>query len=189
MSKTHITVSGICQSLLILFSFFGDGLSRGIAAVAGNYIGSRRYPMVYQVMRSGLILQCLFILVVAAIILVDSKTLMQFLFFEHIEAFESGDILSSLYVCLVLSFLYMFFEGIRWLFSGLLIAAGDTFFLMIAGSISVWIGLLLPIYAIVVRHQLPVEAAWLIACIYSAIFFTMYVVRFQRGAWKKIDLI
>ena len=189
ISKTHITVSAICQSLLILFSFFGDGLSRGIAAAAGNFIGSRRYPLVYHTMRSGLMIQGLFSILIAIVLLFDSKDLMQFLFFEHMKSAETSNMLSHLHICLVFTFFYMFFEGIRWLFSGLLTAAGDTIFLMITGSLSVWVGCLLPVYLIVVRHQCSVEIAWLIACLYSMTFFGIYVLRFHLGAWKKINLL
>lgn len=184
MSKTHITIAAICQSLLILFSFFGDGLSRGIAAAAGNLIGSNRKEKLFLVMRSGLILQLLFCLSVTAILLVDTKSLVQWMFLEHMEI--DAELMR---LCLLLSFAYLFFEGTRWVFSGLLVAAGDTVFLMIAGSLSVWIGLLLPIYAIVVRYQLSPEWPWVIACGYSLTLCTIYAIRFKQGAWKKIDLI
>lgn len=186
MSKTHITVSSICQSLVILFSFFCDGLSRGVAAVAGNFIGGKRHHLIGKTMRSGLLLQGIFTIVVAAAILFDAKDLIQFLFFEHVE---DQTLMPTIHFCLILAMIYLFFEGVRWLFSGLLTAAGDTLFLMIAGSLSVWVGLLLPVYLIVVRLALPVEYAWLIACLYSFVLFLLYAVRFRRGAWKKIDLV
>lgn len=191
MSQTHITVSSICQSLLILFSFFGDGLSRGIAAAAGNLIGAKKINAIYRVTRSALILQTLFSLFVAAIFLVDFEGLIRVLFIEHIDLVSSSNMpwTTSLHFCLILTFCYMFFEGIRWIFAGLLIAAGDTFFLLVAGSLSVWVGLLIPIYWIVVRHQLPVEYAWVLACLYSFCFVWLYIFRFQQGSWKKIDLI
>jgi multidrug resistance protein, MATE family len=193
MSKTHITVSSICQSLWILFSFFGDGLSRGVTASAGNLIGSRRSDYLFRVMRSGLILQALFICVIASILLLDSKDLIRLLFFEHLESFSDqhigSNIMETVRICLILTFINLFFEGTRWVFSGLLIAAGDTLFLLITGSVSVWVGLLIPIWLLVLRYHLAVEFAWLIASIYSMILFVIYAFRFKQGAWKKIDLI
>jgi MATE family multidrug resistance protein len=90
---------------------------------------------------------------------------------------------------LVFAYAYLFFEGVRWVLSGLLVAAGDTLFLLIAGSLSVWVLLLAPIYLIVVRHRLPVEYAWGITIVYSMLLFSIYWIRFKRGAWKKIDLV
>ena len=193
LGKTHITVSSICQSLWILFSFFGDGLSRGVTACAGNLIGSKKKDYLFRVMRSGLILQSIFICVIASILLLDSKDLIRLLFFEHLESIGDQaigiDIINTVRICLILTFINLFFEGARWVFSGLLIAAGDTFFLLITGSISVWIGLLLPVWAFVLRNHLAVEYAWLIASIYSLVLFIIYVHRFRQGAWKKFDLI
>jgi len=193
MSTTHITVSSICQSFLILFSFFGDGLSRGVTASAGNLIGSKRSEYLFRVMRSGLILQALFICVIASILLIDSNDLIRLLFFEHLESISDQNIgtnlMGTVRICLILTFINLFFEGIRWVYSGLLIAAGDTFFLLLTGSLSVWIGLLVPVWAIVLRNHLPVEYAWLIACIYSFVLFVIYAIRFKQGSWKTIDLI
>ena len=193
ISKTHITVSSICQSLWILFSFFGDGLSRGVTASAGNLIGSKKKDSLFRVMRSGLILQALFICVIASILLLDTNDLIRLLFFEHLESFGdqniSGNIMETVRICLIFTFINLFFEGARWVFSGLLIAAGDTLFLLITGSVSVWIGLLAPVWAIVLCNHLPVEYAWLIAAIFSLVLFVVYVYRFRQGAWKKIDLI
>ncbi|HEV7735775.1 MAG TPA: hypothetical protein VGO47_00140, partial [Chlamydiales bacterium] len=61
---------------------------------------------------------------------------------------------------------------------------GDTWFLLIAGSFSVWIFLLLPIYFFVVKMNLPVEFAWLVTVVYSAIAVTIYWMRFKRGDWQ-----
>lgn len=192
MSKTHITVSSICQSLWILFSFFGDGLSRGVTASAGNLIGSKQSNHLLRVMKSALILQILFVVAVTVILLWDSRDLIRILFFEHQgtldQQLDTG-MMDTLRICLILTFMNLLFEGIRWVFGGLLIAAGDTLFLLISGSFSVWIGMLLPIYLIVVRNNLAVEYAWLIACIYSLILAGVYALRYKQGAWKKIDLI
>jgi MATE family multidrug resistance protein len=192
MSKTHITVSSICQSLWILFSFFGDGLSRGVTASAGNLIGSKQSNQLLRVMKSALILQILFIVAISVILLWDSRDLIRILFFEHQKTLNQqidSAMMDTLRVCLILAFMNLLFEGIRWVFGGLLIAAGDTLFLLISGSVSVWVGMLLPIYLIVVRNNLAVEYAWLIACMYSLVLASVYALRYKQGAWKKIDLI
>jgi MATE family multidrug resistance protein len=90
---------------------------------------------------------------------------------------------------LIYVFIYLFFEGIRWILSGLLTAAGDTFFLLITGSVSVWLFLLLPVYLIVFKHNYSVDVAWLIAAFYAAFLCVIYFVRIRQGKWKTIDLI
>jgi len=194
LSEKHITVSSICQSFTILLSFFFDGLCRGSAAIAGNLIGSKRHDLVHRVLKSGLILLCFFLIATSFFLAFDPVDTAGFLFFAQ---FEGGILTSSidpaladsLKICMILSFVYIFFDGLRWVLSGLLIAAGDTLFLLFIGSFSVWAFLLLPVYLIVVQYRLSVEYAWGLTVVYAILFFLVYLVRFQRGAWQKIDLI
>ncbi len=185
LGEKHITISSICQSFTILLSFFSDGLSRGAAAVAGNFIGSKRYHLLPKVLKAGFYLVCLFSLLTIGIFVIDPVDTVQLLFIQNLDMSYQA----SLKICMVFAFTYVFFEGLRWLFSGLLIAAGDTLFLLLAGSLSVWAFLLAPIYWFVVKQHLSVEYAWGLTVIYAAIFFAVYWLRFRGGSWQKIDLV
>ncbi len=194
LSPTHITISSICQSFTILLSFFCEGLCRGSAALAGNFIGSKRHFLVSKVLRSGVVLLVLFMLFTSVFLVFDPVDTAGLLFFTDFENGEfssqlSPTIADSLKICMVLAFAYIFFDGLRWVLSGLLIAAGDTLFLLITGSISVWIFLLLPVYLIVVQNSLSVEYAWGLTVLYSLLFYLFYLFRFKKGAWKKLELI
>jgi MATE family multidrug resistance protein len=190
LSETHITISSICQSFTILLSFFCDGLSRGAASVAGNLMGANKHDLVPRVLRSGGILLLLFSVATSLIFVIDPKDTVQLLFFEsaHNATFDPA-LSSSLQTCMNCVFVYMCFEGFRWVLSGLLAAAGDTLFLLIAGAMSVWVFLLLPIYLIVVRNHLAIEYAWVIAAVYSGLLVIAYWIRFRRGAWRSMELV
>ncbi len=185
LSEKHITIASIYQSFIILLSFFFDGLSRGAAAVAGNFIGSKRFLLVKKLLRSGLLLLALFSLATAAILVIDPVDTVQLLFIEN----PDSSIQSSLKLCMIFAFIYLFFEGLRYLFSGLLLAAGDTLFLLIAGSLSVWGFLLAPVYFVVVKQELAIEIALGLTVIYAVVFSGIYWIRFKQGSWQKIDLI
>lgn len=194
LGEKHITISSICQSFTILLSFFCDGLSRGAAAVAGNFIGAQRQDLVRKVLRSGFILLTLFSVCTSLIFVIDPVDTVQVLFFGHVDPTQiqqewTLSFQDSLKTCMIFSFTYLFFDGLRWVFSGLLVAAGDTLFLLVFGSLSVWLFLLAPVYLIVVQNQLSVEYAWGLAVLYAILFFAVYAARFQKGAWKKIDLV
>lgn len=184
LGEKHITISSICQSVTILLSFFSDGLSRGAAAVAGNLIGSRRAEVVKKVMRSGIILIFFFSAASSLVFLIDQLDTIKLLFIQDLDpSFHS-----SLKICMIFACAYAFFEGLRWVFSGLLIAAGDTLFLLIAGSVSVWIFLLGPVYWIVVKENLSVEYAWGLSALYAGLLFLIYLLRFRGESWQKIKL-
>jgi len=188
LSEMHITISSLCQSILIFFSFFCDGLNRGSAAVAGNFLGAKQPQMVYKVLRSGVMLLIPFSLSTSLIMIFYPEIALQIFFFENGTLSQIVSI-DSLKMCLILSFFYLFFDGIRWVLGGLLTAAGDTLFLLVFGSLSVWLFLLAPLYWIVVKNNLAVEYAWGLAAIYSFVFCAAYYVRFRQGAWQKIDLV
>jgi len=193
MSEKHITISSICQSFTILLSFFYDGLSRGAAAVAGNLMGASKKELIGKMFKAGASLLALFSLVIALFLVVDAQDTVRILFFEHFDGASKivldAEMETALKTCMICAFAYLFFEGIRWLLSGILVAAGDTWFLLIAGSFSVWIFLLLPIYFFVVKMNLPVEFAWLFTVVYSAIAVTIYWVRFKRGDWQDHSIV
>ena len=196
IGELHITISAICQSVVILLSFFFEGLNRGIAALAGNFIGSRRLELVHSLLKSALKLQVIFSVIVSLFLILDPKLVVDFLIPGTVEnnlfliTGSSGfSFYAILKICLMCVFAYLFFQGIRWIFAGLLTAAGDTLFLLLAGSISVWIFLLLPVYFIVVKLSLAVQYAWMIAAVYSAILSVVYWLRFKTGRWKDIKLI
>lgn len=194
LSEKHITISSICQSFTILLSFFCDGLSRGSAAVAGNLIGAKKQELVHQVLKSGLILMCCFAAATSLLLVVDPVDTARVLFFGHFESgYLSGEIdptlIESLKICMTLAFIYIFFDGLRWILGGLLVAAGDILFLLIFGSLSVWIFLLIPIYLIIVKNHLGIEYAWGLTVTYAILFFAVYFIRFKKGTWQTIDLL
>lgn len=185
MGEKHITVSSICQSFAILLSFFCDGLSRGASAVAANFIGAKRHDLVSKVMKSGFSLICGFAALTGLLLVIDPADTVRLLFIKDLDPLMEA----SLKTCMMFAFAYIVLDAMRWLFAGLLAAAGDTLFLLIAGSLSVWLFLLAPIYWIVVKQNLAVEYAWGLMAVYALVFFALYFARYKQGAWKKIDLV
>lgn len=190
ISLVHITISSICQSLIILLSFFMDGLGRGVTAISGNYIGAKRHDLIQKIFRSGVRLQVYFSTIILLFFILDPTVTLSFFFSESASHLLVQDgFITTLRTCLIFVFFYLTFEGVRWVIAGLLSAAGDTLFLLISGVLSVWVFLLAPIYLIVVRYNQPIESAWAIALGYSALTCLIYYVRYNKGKWKKINLI
>ncbi|NBU62686.1 MAG: hypothetical protein EBS28_02685 [Chlamydiae bacterium] len=80
---------------------------------------------------------------------------------------------------------YILFENFRWLLGGILIAAGDTFFMMLTGFFSVWIFMLLPTYLFVYVLKAHVIYAFWVWLFYS-IFATLPIyLRYKSSGWKE----
>ena len=185
MGLVYITIAGICQSMLILFLFFSDGLNKAIAILVGNLIGSKGLENVPKLMQAGLKLNFLFL-----VILISTFTFCMPLiidqFLPHADPLFVSGIRGSLEMCLILISFYLFFEGIRMQFAGVLMAAGDTRFLLITGSLSVWVLMVIPIYLFVVIGNASIETAVVIEVVYSAIAGLLYFYRTKQGKWQTL---
>ena len=72
---------------------------------------------------------------------------------------------------------------------GILTAAGDTLFLMFAGTASIWCFMLLPTYFLIVVPKGPVQYAFLIWLLYSFVSLILISLRFAYGKWKQSTVI
>jgi multidrug resistance protein, MATE family len=189
ISDIHITIASICQSLIILFSFFMNGLYKGVSSISGNFIGSNRLHLIKKTYKSALLLQTFFAIFIAFFFIIHPMLIVDYLLIGNNNFENLSIILPTLKKCLFLSYIYVIFEGLRWIYAGLLTAAGDTFFLLISGAFSVWIFLLLPVYLIVVKYTQPVEIAYVIGACFSISLSLIFSYRFHKGKWQKINLI
>lgn len=186
-SPTHITIAGICQSLIILFYFFGEGISKGIAAITGNYIGAKKIHVIGRSVLSGVKLNLAFVFILFVLFYFFSDELAgQFL--NMPESDITPAFLTSLHICVYLVIVYLLFEGLRFLFMGILTAAGDTLFLLIGGAVAIWLFLVTPIYVAVIIFDASIEVASLISVLFSMGTFIVYYARYSTGKWKTFKI-
>lgn len=199
VSDGHLLVSSVCQSILLLFVFFGLGIEKGAAAVTGNLIGARKLDKVKNVLFSGYKMIALFSIVICIFFVLFPDFLMNW-FFRNPGALEGAEkivlsgveteaIKATIRTCLIFTGVYMIIEYARWLINGILTAAGDTLFLMITGALCVWFFLLVPTYFLIVKRSGSMEFAIVIWIVYSLLAFGIMYLRYYRGNWKKKSLL
>lgn len=188
VSDRHITVAGITQSIVILLFFFAEGVSKAVSAIVGNLIGAGREYLVSNVFISGVKLQLIFFLLLIAIFSFFTD-LITAQFLSKVDPKMVDSLQGSLRVCVIFTIIHLFLEGIRLLLAGILTAAGDTIFLLLGGSLSVWIFLVLPVYLFIVQAQMSVEVGSLICIFYSLIASIIYYWRYAKGRWQNVSLI
>lgn len=190
MGEKYITISSICQSIILLLSFFLEGLSRGVTAIAGNFIGAKRYDVIKKLLKSAICLELFFYLIVGSLVLLKPHYMVSMFVSLDNNNLNTVDFsfYSALYTCLVFAFVFLFFEGIRWIYAGILIAAGDSFFLLL-WSLSIWLFFILPVYFIVNCLKYSVETAWLLYALYAGFLCFVYWIRYRRGRWRRLGVI
>jgi multidrug resistance protein, MATE family len=185
VGEKYITIVGICQSIFILLFFFSEGISKGASTIVGNLIGAKRFWLVPKVILAGFRLHLLFFAIMLVCFIFGSDLVIaQFL--PQVSPEFLASIYHSLITCLLLITVYIFFEGIRFLLGGVLTAAGDTLFLLVAGTLSVWILMVLPVYLIIVRGGASVEIATGICAFSSIATGLIYFLRVLKGKWHGI---
>lgn len=181
-SAMHIHVAGICQSILILFVFFGVGLQKGIATIAGNLIGAQKTEHIPTLLRSGFYLVMGYFLLTCIPMIVFPDFAID-LFLHETDPALIQEIKPILRTGLICTCLYLVFDDLRFIFGGILLGAGDTFFLLVSGAVSVWLFLLIPSYVGIVTFQYSVEMSMGIWVFYSFCTFLVPVYRFYFGNW------
>lgn len=188
MGERYITVAGINQSIVIMFYFFAEGISKATSAIVGNFIGARATHQVAKVVKAGVILNLIFFLILLGVFSCMENTLMT-LFLPEASAELVNSMGNTLFICLMCSAFYLFFEGLRYTLSGVLTAAGDTIFLLVAGSLSVWLLFVIPVYLAMMYFGASVETAMYLGVFYSCGVCVIYLWRFLEGHWKTKVLI
>jgi MATE family multidrug resistance protein len=184
LGETHLTVAGIVQNILILFNFFGDGLYSAVATLSGNAIGANRPWLVFRFVRSGLILMTFFAMGFALFLWCMYPFIIEW-FLGSIPDSEKTLLYTALLFGLGNAVLYKYLEGIRRVIGGALSAAADTVFLMIGGSCSIWLFMVLPVYALVVTREGSIELALALCSFYTLLAASLYAWRFYSRVWQK----
>ena len=188
ISDTHLMIAGIFQSFGLLFYFFGEGMGRAAATLAGNMIGAQNKEAILTLLKSGAALHLVFLVLLLGLFVCFGQTCTGH-FLPDPDHPSRFSIESSLPPCMALLLAYLFFEGLRLFLAGILTAAGDTVFLLLAGTFSIWIFLILPIYLFVVQREGSIELACTLSVCYAAAATLLYFIRFLQGKWREIQLI
>lgn len=197
ISDMHIYVAGVVQSVLMLFFFFGMGLEKGCIAVAGNLIGSKEPKKVKRIISSGLKLNLIYIAIIAVPMVIYPDPMINWFigngdFFDHASGLmgaQGSEIFYYIRIGLLSSLFLVAFENMRWVLNGVLTAAGDTLFLLIAGVICVWGFMVLPTYLLVVLPKASITVAFTIWASFGFFSVMLLFFRFQQGKWKNNQLI
>jgi multidrug resistance protein, MATE family len=195
ISQEHLFVASVCQTILLLFLFFGWGLEKGVIAMCGNFIGSSQLDKVNETLKSAFKLTlCFFAFISIPLILFPDFIINWFLLNpESLNEAAHTSILASknlpqirhyIHVGMIYLTFYILLENLRWVISGALTAAGDTLFLLISGALNMWLFLLIPTYFFVVKTQASVTSAFILWVVYAFIAMCCLALRFQHGKWR-----
>lgn len=180
LSKTHLTVLTVSQSVMILFSFLNDGLKQGVVAIASNVLGSGAFSKVKILLKNGIYFQFLIVGVLC----------IPMLFFPDLSLALFGntnfdlETLFHLRVAVRLVWFFVLFDGLVWILNGIMTAGGDTKVLMFINIGTAWLLAVLPVWYFVALQGTPVWTIKLFAVTYALGNLLAHYGRFRQGKWK-----
>ncbi|MBA3603547.1 MAG: MATE family efflux transporter [Parachlamydiaceae bacterium] len=184
LSEDHLTVAGIVQNILILSFFFNEGMSRAIIAQAGHAIGAQQLDKIPQILKAGFFSVTIFCIILGFCLFCGYDSLIG-LFLKNMSEEQANTIYYALVFGCVNAVIYKYFEGIRMIVAGALIAAADTVFLLTAGVACVWLGMVIPVYFFVYKTGGSIEKALTICSLYTLVAAIVYLWRFYSKAWMR----
>lgn len=182
VSDDHITVASVAQTILFLFTFMTEGISKGAMALASNMVGAKKWNTIWKLLFSGVKFYCIVFVILGFFLVVEPSYIIQLFV-------PSNEQNSKLYVLIASSclwvWLFFLFDGIHWLVVGLLTATGDSKFVLKTGSTTIWFFALLPTYVLVVHFGVSPDLAWAITAFYALTISSIYLLRFYSERWKE----
>ncbi len=189
ISETHIFVAGVLQSILILFLFVGWGIEKGCVALTGNFIGQKKNYLVNNVFLSSLKLLSIFSILLATLLFAFCDPIIHWFFNDHSLSLESiAETKTTIKTSLFFLFFIIVIENIRYALNGILTAAGDTLFLLLAGTASLWIFCFIPTYFFIYLPKSSVIYAYAIQVFYASAALLIVYLRFAQGKWKNLSI-
>lgn len=179
LGSDYMTVVTVAQSILFLFTFITEGLSKGASAIASNFIGSDKHHLVWKLLRSGVKFYTFAFLILGSILVLHPSGIINW-FIASDSAIE-GSLRSACFWV----WIYFLFDGVSWLLIGLLTAAGDTRFVMKIGTLTPLLFALAPVYFFVFKGNASADITWMIIALYAIASCFIYLFRFRGEKWKE----
>lgn len=183
LGTDYITIQNLCSTFFLLFSFFTEGLQKGVIAIASNLIGAHQIHRIKGLLRNGMKIHFCTIAIL----------ILPFWIFPYLLAKPFGisvDNVLFIYFKQAMQLLWVFFifDGLVWLTAGVLVSAGDTKFIMVVNALTAWLFAVLPVMMVTTYFNLSPGRVWGVVVGYSAVNFLMFFLRYRSQKWLKLDL-
>lgn len=181
---TDVLAGNNAASQIMTLSFMpAVGLSIGVTALVGRYIGKKDFAGAKRRAYLGMACACAYMTVMGVIFFLFRRSLIGlFLSGPRPEVIAAGSI-SLGYIAL-----FQFSDSIGMLSAGALKGAGDTRFPAIVQIVTAWFFFLPLVFYLGAPERLGLQGAWLAATLYIWIYDILLFWRFRSERWRKIDI-
>lgn len=183
----YVTVQTLCHSLIIMFMFAVEGLSKGVTAIVSNAIGQGAYWAINTIVKSaGNILSVILVGLWFVLWYAPETTILKVM---NQAQFVDPELIHYVTLAFKGLWVYFAFNGLSLIIWGVLTAGGDTRFIMWSNTISTWAFAVVPTYLWVSNFPAtPAVPYQYIAPVYGFLGFVIVAMRFYSKSWLKLNL-
>lgn len=180
LSFEHITLFGFLQTLWLFVTFITDGHQKAVSTLSAHLIGAKAYSLIPTVCRSGMLLQCFYTGLLGIPLLCFVEKGVTYLL-------SNDPTISSTLILMIVEgckwvLLAFFFDGLVWVMGGILLASGDTRFIMLVSAFNSWILGFLVLYTTFVLHAPPITSVYMIIG-YTFMNLICFWFRYRQKKW------
>ncbi|AIK97249.1 MATE family efflux transporter [Candidatus Odyssella acanthamoebae] len=183
LGSDFITIQNLCSTFFLLFSFFTEGLQKGMIAITSNLIGSQQFNKIGPLLRNGMTIHfaVMAFLVIPLFIYPNSLSA---LFLISADSYLGQEF----QLAMRLLWFFFLFDGLVWVISGILVSAGDTKFIMVVNAMTAWVFAVLPVKLITSYADVSAGRVWGIVTVYAFFNFCLFYQRYRSQKWLKLQL-
>ncbi len=189
IGKTELALTNIVLSINSLCYMPMWGLSMGVSTLVGQAIGKNMPDHAVMTARATAHIALFYALFMVMIFILTPDLLINIFLPNNLTMAEKAPLLSMGRVLMKFMTIYLLFDSMIIIYTGVLKGAGDSRFIMLT-TIGVSItSLFIPIWFGINRFGMGVYFSWSFITIYLVILFTIIKIRYNNGKWKEIRII
>jgi MATE family multidrug resistance protein len=180
----HLTVAAVANTILTMFYFVSAGISKGVETLAANLIGGRRWSHLGDLVRSALKLHCAVCVGLAIGFFLFSNQIIGAFIPKQDDPIAAQAIHSGVARACIWVLLFYVVDGALWVFGSVLMAAGDTRFIMMISGLAAWLFAIVPSYIAILHFGCHAEVGSMFTALYSLITAYFFWKRLSGARWK-----
>ncbi len=189
LGKVPLATSNIVISIESIAFMPAYGFSIGLSTLVGQSLGRQDTASAIRYTKQTMIILLAYILMLDVLFFSAPNWVMN-LFAAAEGSHELQDqIMDQGSVIIRIMAIFICFDALYFTFIGTLKGAGDTRFIMWSIGLASLLVMIIPIYIGVEILGWGIYACWIILTLYVLSLFSVSLIRYRQGKWKKIRLI
>jgi MATE family multidrug resistance protein len=180
---THLMVLSIGASIVVFFSFIGDGIYQAMLTLVSHLIGSNQFHLRYKLLNAAFRFLVILALILMFPLLLFPDFLLGFFFPEPLQ----GELRQTLHTTLHWVWFHMMGYISVSIFLGFILSLKDSFYYLIVVSLTTFTSLI-PIYMAINHWNWSPDKFWAITGVEGLLLSLLYFVRLLHPKWNTFSL-